>query len=72
MTDSTLLEKKIRDSGLFKRAIMNQLGIRSYSTLRAKIGNESEFTASEIDKLCDILHIDSGEREAIFFAVVAE
>ena len=72
MTNTTLLEKRIRKSGLLKSAIMEQLGIKSYSTLRAKIENENEFTASEIMKLCEILGLDNLEREAIFFALDAE
>ena len=72
MTNSALLGKHIQESGLFKSAILNHIGIKSYATLRAKIGNRSEFTASEIDKLCDLLHLTRGQREAIFFANVAE
>ena len=72
MTNSALLGKHIQDSGLFKSAILNHIGIKSYATLRAKIENESEFTASEINKLCEILHLDKNQREAIFFAKVSE
>ena len=72
MTNSSELEKRIKESGLHKAWILNQLGIKSYATLRAKIRNESEFTASEIDKLCDILNINNSQRGAIFFANVAE
>jgi len=72
MTNTALLEKEVQKSGLLKSAIMKQMDIKSYATLRAKIENESEFTASEINKLCDILHLDSDQREAIFFAKDAE
>lgn len=72
MTNSSLLEDKIQHSGFFKGWIMKQLGIKSYATLRAKIKNQSEFTASEIDKLCDILNLNKSQREAIFFANNAE
>ena len=72
MTNSSLLERKIQDSGLRKSWILEQLGIKSYATLRAKIKNESEFTASEIDKLCEILNIGKGQRQSIFFASTAE
>ena len=68
MTNTVLLEKHISDSGLLKKAIMKQTGIKSYATLRAKIASKSEFTASEIDKLCDILHLSKTQRRAIFFA----
>jgi hypothetical protein len=72
MTNSALLGKRIDDSGLLKSAILNHMGIKSYATLRAKISNESEFTASEINKLCEILHLDNDQREAIFFAKIGE
>lgn len=72
MTNTALLEQEIKDSGFLKASIMEQMGIKSYATLRAKIENESEFTASEINKLCEILHLDNDRREAIFFANNAE
>ena len=72
MTNSELLKQAIQDSGMFKHAIMNGLGIKSYATLRAKIDNKSAFTASEIDKLCNMLSIAKSQREAIFFAKDAE
>jgi hypothetical protein len=63
-----MLEKFIDDSGLRRNAIMKHTGIKSYATLRAKIANKSEFTASEIEKLCEILHLNNSQRRAIFFA----
>ena len=72
MTNTALLKKRIRESGLRRAAIMARMGIKSYATLRAKIENESEFTASEINKLCEILALDDDQREAVFFAPVAE
>jgi len=72
MTNTELLLKAIQDSGLLRSAILAQMGIKSYATLRAKIENESEFTASEIDKLSNILHLENNQREAIFFASEAE
>lgn len=68
MTNSEKLDKAIQDSGLRRAYILEQLGIKSYATLRAKIGNESEFTVSEINKLCEILNLSKSQREAIFFA----
>ena len=44
------------------------MGIKSYSTLRDKIDNKQEFKASEIAKLCEILHLDSDQMNGIFFA----
>ena len=68
MTNTELLNKVISDSGLKLGAIMEQMDIKAYDTLRAKIENRREFTASEIEKLCKILHLDRDQREAIFFA----
>ena len=72
MTNSQVLDEKIQKSGLRRSFILEQLGIKSYATLRAKIKNESEFTASEIDKLCEILKLGKSQREAIFFASYVE
>lgn len=72
MTNTELLNKAIDDSGLMNCWIMKQLGIKSYSTLRAKIENRQEFKASEIAKLCAILHLDSDQMNEIFFAADAE
>lgn len=68
MTDTTLLELRIQESGLKKSYIAKVLGITT-KTLANKIGNRCEFKASEIDALCRLLHItDPAEKEAIFFA----
>ena len=72
MTDTELLEKKISDSGLLRSKIMEELNIKAYSTLRDKVEGRTEFTASEIVKLCELLHLDFNDREAIFFAGDAE
>jgi hypothetical protein len=72
MTNSELLKKAIEESGLLKSAILERMGIKSYATLRAKIENESEFTASEMNKLGEILNLSADQREAIFFAKNAE
>lgn len=72
MTNTSVLNMMIQDSGLRRSWILKRLGIKSYATLRAKISNESEFTASEIDKLCEILNLNKSQREAIFFANFVE
>jgi len=72
MTNTALLEKRIDDSGLKRSFILQETGIKAYSTLRMKVNNESEFTANEIQTLCNLLRIDNAERDAIFFAPVAE
>ena len=57
MTNTERLQKAIERSGLKTNAIMKALGIKSYSTLRGKISNESEFTAKEIMILSDLNYI---------------
>jgi hypothetical protein len=68
MTNSAMLEQAISDSGVRRRYIMDKMGIKSYITLRAKINNKSDFTAREINILCEILHLNLRQRNAIFFA----
>ena len=72
MTNTEMLQKRIDDSGFKRSYILQETGIKAYSTLRAKVNNESEFTANEIQTLCDLLRIDKTDRDAIFFASCAE
>lgn len=72
MTNTVLLRKIIKDSGLKLQFIAKEMDISRY-TLSMKINNESEFTTSEVEKLCEILHITSLEdKNAIFFAKEVE
>lgn len=69
MTNTELLEKKIAESGYKKSYIAKMIGRSAYG-LALKIQNKSEFTAKEIDVLCELLKIESlEEKENIFFAV---
>lgn len=69
MTNSELLKKKIDESGYKRSYIAKAIGLKSRQGLAKKIANETEFTASEINKLCELLKIDSlEERQLIFFA----
>ena len=72
MTNTKLLNKAIEDSGLKISRILDSMGIKAYATLRDKIENKREFTASEITRLCEILRLNNDQREAIFFAKDAE
>lgn len=72
MTNTDRLNKEIEDSGMKINVILERMGIKSYATLKAKIENRQEFKASEIAKLCEILHLDSETMNAIFFTVDAE
>lgn len=69
MTNTELLEKKIDESGYKKSYIAKTIGLKSTAGLANKVNNITEFTASEINALCDLLKIESlEERHAIFFA----
>lgn len=68
MTNSDLLRKAIKDAGLKISAVMNALGIKSYTTMRDKINNVKNFTVREIDILCVLLRLSVEQREQIFFA----
>lgn len=68
MTDTIRLNGIINERGLKLSFIAKHLGLSPYGFAR-KRNNLSDFTASEIDKLCELLHIDNVEdRFAIFFA----
>ena len=68
MTNTALLESIIADRGLKKNYIAKMLGVTPETLIR-KIKNASDFKASEIDKLCQILAIDDLKtRDAVFFA----
>lgn len=68
MTNTTLLEKRIEETGLKKSYIAKALGLSAYG-LKLKIHNAHEFKASEIEALCTLLGIDDLEdRMSIFFA----
>ena len=63
MTDTFELEKQIRKNGLTKKQVASELGLSEQGFL-LKMQNETEFKASEIQKLCDLLHLPD---KSIFF-----
>ena len=68
MTDTERLRKIIGESGLKLEYIAKQLDITRFS-LQKKLENVTEFKASEIQRLCDVLNItDTDLKEQIFFA----
>lgn len=71
MTNTKLLRKYINASGYKLQYIAKQLDI-TYAGLLKKINNETEFKASEIQILCDLLNINVEDRENIFFAPVVD
>ena len=68
MTNTTLLEEYIEKSGYKKSFIADQLGLTAYG-FSLKVNNKSEFKASEMSILCDLLKINAKDKEAIFFAI---
>lgn len=68
MTNTGLLEERIIKSGKKKKYLAEKVGL-SYAGFRNCVINKAEFTASQIDILCEELGITSlEERFAIFFA----
>lgn len=68
MTDVTLLERKIEESGLKRGFIVEKLGT-SYDRLKKLTAGKAHFKAYEIQILCDLLNItDLQEKNRIFFA----
>lgn len=71
MTNTELLKDKIEKSGYKLKYIAEQIGITYYGFLK-KVNNETEFKASEIQTLCDLLEIAGEEKEKIFFAQLVD
>lgn len=66
MTDTVRLRKVIESKGLKYSYLAKKLSLTTYG-LQKKIENDTEFKASEIACLCDILGLDNYERDLIFF-----
>jgi len=71
MTNTQLLREKIDESGYKLRFIAKKLGI-TYQGFLNKSNNDTEFKASEIQILCELLNIDIQQKEVIFFAINVE
>lgn len=67
MTNTELLVRAIQATGLKLKFISAKLGI-GIGTLSSKINNVTEFKASEIACLSEILNLDNAQRDEIFFA----
>lgn len=68
MTNTKLLQKRIKKSGLKTGYIAEKIGL-SRSGLWKKMNNLSYFNQPEMDGLCKILKITTQkERDEIFFA----
>ncbi len=66
MVNLSLLEKRMKDSGMTIVAIAEKAGILR-ETLYNKLKGLSEFKASEITALSNVLNLSSKERDKIFF-----
>lgn len=72
MTDTLEFELAIKRAGLTKREIAKKLGL-SEMGLYQKINNITEFKASEIAKLYDLLKLSNLEQQQrIFFACTVD
>ena len=67
MTNTLELELAVKRAKVTKKEVATALKISSMS-LYKKINNITEFKASEIYKLTDVLKLDLKVRELIFFA----
>ncbi len=67
MTNTLKLKAVILEKGFTQEQIAEMLGM-TIATFNYKVNNKSEFKASEIKKLAEILHLTAEEVNAIFFA----
>lgn len=68
MTNTELLEERIRLSGKKKTYLAKKIGLSRQGFRNCRL-NISEFTTGQVQILCEELNIDSlEERQAIFFA----
>ena len=67
MTDSEALNKVIENSGLKLTFIARALKL-SREGFYKKLNNQTEFKASEIVKMQEILNLSNEQRDEIFFA----
>ena len=68
MTNTKLLEKAIKDSGLKKSFLAEKVGLTPQGFYNC-VNNKAEFRAGQINILCDVLGIvDLEQKEAIFFS----
>ena len=60
------MEEAIKASGLRKRFIAEKINM-GYDTMLAKISGRLEWKISEVQKLAELLGLEPGQRDAIFF-----
>ena len=67
MGDMTMLRRKIKDSGVTITAVADRIGV-TRETLYNRLDGKSEFKASEISCLTNMLRLKKAEQDAIFFS----
>lgn len=68
MTNSNELRRVIQESGLKLQFLAKELGLSRYG-FQKKLDGKSEFKASEIERLCQLLRLEDLQiRQNIFFA----
>lgn len=68
LTNTEVLERKIRESGLKKGYLAEKCGLSRAGFRNCEL-NKAEFTVSQVNTLCEELGITSlREKEIIFFA----
>lgn len=66
MTDTEELRKRLKESGLKLTWVAEKCG-RTYQGFMNKVENKTDFTASEIQTLKELLNLKPKEVEKIFF-----
>ena len=67
MINTTLLRQKIDESGYKLTYLAEKCGLTYYGLMK-KVNNETEFKASEIKVLKELLKLTNEEANKIFFA----
>jgi len=68
MTNSNELRRVIQESGMKLKFLAEELGLSRYG-FQKKLDGKSEFKASEIERLCQLLRLEDLQiRQNIFFA----
>lgn len=66
MTNTEMLEQRIKDSGFKKSFLAEKVGLTPAGFYNC-VNNRAEFKASQINTLCKLLGIDAVTKDAIFF-----
>lgn len=67
MINTAELNQAMQNSGLKKSAVAGRMGL-TVQTFTRKIKGEAEFTVSQAQELSEILDLNPGQRQRIFFA----